>query len=296
MPSSATIVEIMGRKFDIPLDCPCCGAAPDTEIAVPLARGSRDRAGGSAVSVDFPYCRHCVAHAALWDSASVVLSGLIVLGLVVGGIVAAAVKPAIGLGVIAGMTAIAFVLATSRRTAARQACRESCGSVGNSVVYLGYSGTASGLAFESISYAAKFAERNASRLVDDARIRRLLEKYKLARIAVPTPAAAVAVIPPPLEVGEWITRLASTPTRVARRSTLVGALEMLAEPREREQLLRAVCAIEIAAYLAPLDKLQGAAAKERHLRTTIDQVRRDNIPDELQQMLLRELEQRISAL
>ena len=292
----ATLVEISGRHFDIPLDCPCCGAAPDTEIAVPLARNARDRLADSVASVAFPYCRHCVAHAARWESAGVIFSGWIVIGVLGLVILAIASELAIGLCVLIAAGLLGAVIATSRRAQARQAMRESCGSVGRSVAYLGWSGASTGLAFESISYGAKFAERNAPRLVEDPRIRRLLDKYKLARIAIPTPAAAVTVIPPPLGVGEWIAKLATTSTRVARRSGLAAALEVLPEARERDQLVRAVCAIETAAYVAPLDKLASNAAKQRHLRTTIEQIRRDNVPEVLQQLLVSELEQRLSKL
>ena len=213
-----TIVEISGRRFDVPLDCPCCGAAPDTEIALPLARANRDRAAVSALTVDFPYCRSCAAHVARWDSAGVVRSGLIVIGIVTFVVAAFASELAFGVIALIAATTLALGVASSRRGEARRACSPSCGSVGMSVHYLGWSGTATGFAFESIAYGAKFAEQNASRIVDDPRIRKLLQNYKLARIAVPTPAAAIAVIPPPLGVGEWIARLAATSTRVARRS------------------------------------------------------------------------------
>jgi hypothetical protein len=294
MGGPATIVEISGRRFDVPLDCPCCGATPDTEISVGLARNNRDRAADSATSVDFPYCRFCVAHVTRWESGGVVMSGLIVIAILV--LIAAAIASelALGVGVCLAIVMLALVAGISRRNEARRACRPSCGAVGRSVAYLGWSGTASGFAFQSIAYGAKFAEQNAARLVDDPRIKKLLQHYKLARIAVPTPAAAVTVIPPPLGVGEWVARLAATSTRVARRSALAIALESLPEPREREQVVRSVCAIELASVLAPLDRLASTTAKRRHLRAAIHHIRRDNVPEPLQQALLHELEQRLS--
>lgn len=296
MRAAATIVEVSGRRFEVPLDCPCCGAAPDAEIAVPLARSSRERAADSAASIDMPYCLRCVGHVARWQSAAVVLTGLIVLGSVAFVVAAIASWIVTGLVVLVGLTALGAVVATSRRREARRACQPSCGSVDLSVAYLGYSGTTTGLAFKSIAYGAKFAERNTARLVEDARIRRLLEHYKLARIAVPTPAAAISVIPPPLDAGEWIARLTTTTTRVARRGALAGALEVLHDRRDREQLVRTVAAIELSAYVAPLDRMPSAAARRRHLRATLDQVRRDNVPEPLQDLLVRELEQRLAGL
>lgn len=296
MGAPATIIEISGKVFAVPLDCPCCGAEPDTEIAVALARQARDRAADSATSVDFPYCRFCVAHASRWESAGIVVSGLTVIGFLALIIGAIASEPLLGVGVLVTLVLIGVAAATSRRNQARRACRPSCGSVGKAVEYLGWSGTASGFGFQSSVYGAKFAEQNSAHLVDDPRIRTLLHHYKLARIAVPTPAAAISVIPPPLTVGEWVARLAATPTRVARRAQLAAAVEMLADSREREQLVRSVCAIELAALLAPLERLASPAAKRRHLREVIEQIRRDNIPLPLQQPLLHELQQRMSKL
>ncbi|HEY1554066.1 MAG TPA: hypothetical protein VGF94_04485 [Kofleriaceae bacterium] len=290
-----TLVEVASRRFAVPLDCPCCGATPDTEISVPIARSARDRASAdSARGVDFPYCAHCVAHVARWDSAGVASSGIVVIGIVAGGAIAAASSPAIGVTVALAGIVFAVVIATSRRAQAKRAVRESCSAPGKAIAYLGWSGSSSAFRFESISYAAKFAEQNAAKLVENPAIRKLLERYKLARIAVPTPAAAVA-IPPPLDVGDWIAKIAKTSGRVARRSALARALEAFREPREREQVVRAVSAIELAALLAPLEHLTGAD-KQRHLRAAIEQVRYDNIPDELQQELLRDLEDRLSRL
>jgi len=76
MAAPATVVEVKGRELAIPFDCPCCGATPDTEVAVPLARASRSRAANSAMAIDFPYCRACVAHVTRWESGRIMLTGL----------------------------------------------------------------------------------------------------------------------------------------------------------------------------------------------------------------------------
>ena len=297
MSLATTTVELTSRRFSVPLDCPCCGATPDTEIPVPVARTARDRAtADSARSVEFPYCRHCVDHVARWESAGVLSAGLIVLGLVAAAAVAAGSGVPLGIGVGVAALVIAIALAASRRAQARHGMRESCSTPGKAIAYLGWSGTSSGFQFASLPYAAKFADQNASKLVEDPRIRKLLDQYKLARLAVPTPAAAVSVIPPPLDVGEWIAKIAKTPGRVARRAALSRALDAFREPREREQVIRAVSAIEIAALLAPLDSVASGPEKQRALRQVIEQVRYDNIPDELQQEMLRDLEDRLSRL
>jgi hypothetical protein len=58
-------------------------------------------------------------------------------------------------------------------------------------------------------------------------------------------------------------------------------------------VLRAVSAIELAALLAPLDRMTSTADRARHLQGALDRVRADNLPDELQEALLRELEERL---
>jgi hypothetical protein len=291
---AATYVEIRGRTFAVPLDCPCCGATPDTELTIALAPEGRGRAAAdSARSVDFPYCGSCFGHVSRWESAGLMSAGVIVLG-VAAGIAGAVISgPALGLVLVVASLVLAIVLAAARRAQARRAMREACSSPGRAVAYLGWTGSASRFSFQSMSYAAKFGEQNANKLVEDPKVRKLLERYKLARIAVPTPAAAVAAIPPPLDVAEWMAKLAGTPGRVARRAALVRALEVLHDPREREQVIRAVSAIELAALLAPLDRMTSTADRARHLQGALDRVRADNLPDELQEALLRELEERL---
>lgn len=277
-------VEVKSRSFTLPADCPCCGKASDTETTVPLAREARGHAAtDTARAVDFPYCRACLSHVVMWDSAGVVSAGVIV-GAIVLAIVATVVAgPAAGLAVLAAGVVAAILLATSRRGGAKRAMREACSAPHLAVHYLGWTGGATALAFDSMSYAAKLAELNSSQLVEDPRVRTLLDRYKLARIAVPTPAAPVATIPPPLEVGDWVTRLATTPGRVARRAALVRALDVLHAPKERDQVIRAVAAIEVAALLASLDN---------SVERAVEQVRADNLPEELRAAVLRDLEAR----
>jgi len=219
----------------------------------------------------------------------VLSAGLGVLGIAAGAGIAIASSGVVGGAVIVAGLLVGFALAGARRSQARHACRESCSCPQRAVAYLGWNGSSTALAFESKSYAAKFAEQNTGKLVEDPRVRTLLERYKLARIAVPTPAAAVQTIPPPPDAAEWMARLASTPGRVARRAALARALDVLAEPRERDQVIRAVAAIELAALMAPIEKLVGPM-RGKALELALAHVRADNLPDELRAALLRDLE------
>jgi hypothetical protein len=288
--SQVTTVEVAARTFALPMDCPCCGATPDTEITVPIARRAREQvAADSAKSIDVPYCRDCVHHVASWDSAGVLSAGLSVLGIGAGVAIAVASSYVLGGATIAAAILVALALSATRRSQARHACRESCSSPHLAVEYLGWTGIASRFTFESISYAAKFAEQNSPKLVEDQRVRKLLERYKLARIAVPTPAAAIQAIPPPPDAAQWMARLAATPGRVARRADLMRALEVLEQARDRNGVLLSVAAIELATLMAPIDKVHGAA-RERMLAAAVAHVRADNLPEELREVLLRDLE------
>jgi hypothetical protein len=286
--SPATTIEVTARTFALPADCPCCGAVSDTEVAVPLARRARDRvAADSARAVDFPYCRFCLDHAGVWDAAGVLSAGLSVIGIGAGAAVAVASSPALGVSIAVAAIVVGLGLAAGRRAQARHGCRESCSSPQLAVDYLGWSGTASTFAFQSLSYAAKFAEQNSHKLVENPKVRTLLDRYKLARIAVPTPAAAVQAIPPPPDVAEWMARLTAMPGRVARRAALERALEVLTEPRERDQVMRAVVGVELARIMAPIERL--SSGRERAIEAAIAQVRADNMPEELRAALLRDL-------
>jgi hypothetical protein len=292
MGSQRTTIEVTSRTFALPADCPCCGATSDREVAVPLARAARERvAPDSARAVDVPYCRSCAEHAAAWGAAGVLSAGLSVLGVLAGLAVGFAASPLLGASVAIGGIVIAFAFGAARRGQAARGCRESCSCPQLAVSYLGWSGQATALAFESKSYAAKFAEQNTARLLEDAGVRKLLERYKLARAAVPTPAAAVQAIPPPPNASEWIARLSSTTGRVARRGALARALDALADERERDQVVRAVAAIELAAAMASIERLAGPA-KQRELARAIAHARADNMPDELRAVLVRDLEAR----
>jgi len=64
--SQATVVEVASRTFALPMDCPCCGATPDSALLIAIARTARDRAAAdSAKAIEVPYCRACIEHATM---------------------------------------------------------------------------------------------------------------------------------------------------------------------------------------------------------------------------------------
>lgn len=285
------IVEVSARTFTIPYECPCCGAAPDTEIVIPVERG---KAGSSARGLDFPYCRRCLGHAHAWETAGVASAGVMVGGLLAGVIAALAIHPVAGGVVFAAAIPLAWFLATTRRARARAGCGPSCASPGKALAYLGWSGRATAFAFESPTYAARFAEANPRTLVDASpQLKQLLEGHRVARLAVPTPAAAVSAVPPAATVAEWIARIEGSRGPVERRHTLQRALGAVHDAEGRGELLRTTSRLELASILRRLESVSEPSAHQALVRQALDDVRTDNLPDDLRAVVLQELEARV---
>ena len=189
------IVQVTGRRFAIPFECPCCGAPPDTELHLPRARGAH-AAADSATGIDIPYCSRCMRHAEAWDHAGVGSAFVLVLGVLAFiGMSLVAARPLLGLFALLASIPLALIVAGARRRHARAACTEACASPGIALAYQGYNGTLTSIAFESLTYAARFAEHNTGIVLETPQLRRLLEGHRIARLQVPTPAAAVSSPP-----------------------------------------------------------------------------------------------------
>ncbi|MDB4963772.1 MAG: hypothetical protein JWP01_3771 [Myxococcales bacterium] len=285
------IVEIESRTFAVPFECPCCGAAADAEVVVPLKRApGRTPASDSARRLEFPYCARCVAHVASWEGAGVTSAGIMLVGILASVAVAIVSSVLAGLVLLVGAVAISAGVVTHRRARAAAACGPACASPDAAVSYLGWSGNTSSFSFRSPTYTARFAEHNSTKLVSvSPELRRLLEGHRVARLAVPTPAAAAMTVPPPRSTREWIAKIESTPGRVARRHHLQVALDLAATEEDKAELIRAAMRSDLAPLRARLDKLSGSA-KHRALSEAIAEIRAGNLPVELQQAELAELE------
>jgi hypothetical protein len=282
------IVEVSSRKFGVPFECPCCGAAPDADVRITAPSGH---------ALAFPYCKRCVAHAKRWDSAGMISAAVMVLGIVGGVAVAIAVMVPVGLLTFVGAAMIAWWARAARRDAAKGTCGASCASPGMALTYHGWSGSTSSFSFESPTFAARFAEQN-SQLVANAspQLRKLLDGYRKARLAVPTPAVAAGVAPPPLTAREWITRIESTQGVFARRVELGRALDMIEEPVDRREIVQTVARLELAPVLERLTRASSPAAKKTMLEHAIADVRADNISDELEAVVVQQLQARVAEL
>jgi hypothetical protein len=293
---SGTDVEISSRTFAIPFECPCCGADPDTELAVPVTRGAgREVVRETARALAFPYCKRCLAHVERWDAVGIRSAAMMIAGVVAAVVLSLATRVVIGAIAFAAAALLAWSLTSARRAAVRAALGPSCASPDRALAFLGWSGRSSAFSFASPTYAARFAEQNTKLLVQvGEQLRKLLEGHRIARLAVPTPAAAHLVVPPPASTAEWIARIENSRSTVERRNTLRRALDASHDPGERAQLLEAACRIELAPVLGRLDGLSGAGAKKHRLQRAIDEVRADNMPEELQEFEVRQLEARLS--
>ena len=280
------LVEVSARRFAVPYECPCCGAVPNGELTVPLTP-TRERPASpeTAHGLGFPYCRRCIAHIVRWDGVRVLETGIKVLGLIAGIALGLAVHWAAGIGAFAASVVLALVIGRAKRAKVKADCGESCAGPAMAVHYLGWSGNASALRFDSHVYAARFAEQNAQKLVNvDPVLRKVMEGHKLARLSIPTPAAAVRTLPAAASVSDWIERMQSAPGRVARLDWLARSLDAFSEPAERGQLVDAAAKLELQA-LGELDA--------RGVQKAIVAARADNIPEELRDELVRQLEAKL---
>jgi hypothetical protein len=286
---SGVIVQVSARKFAVPFECPCCGAAPDTEMMI------WDKTGRG---FDFPYCAKCVAHVGKWESSRVLSSGITFLGLsaaVIAGLVTRQIL--IGLAVTAATIGAAVLVLRTRRKAATAARNESCSSAARAVSYLGHAANTTSFSFESPTYTARFAEQNEDKLVNvTTKLRKLLENHRVARLLVPTPAAPVTAVPSPPTLREWIDRIDAAPGVVARRNAVSRALEVVHDPADRRELVAAAARRELRDIVTHVDGLPNDHAKRRQLQRTIEDVRADNIPDEVQAEEVRQLEERLQRL
>lgn len=286
---SQVAVEICSRRFSFPLECPCCGALPDAELAIPFRPGRREMAEDTARELLFPYCRRCVAHVEAWDGGSMTAAGLTLLAIVAGLLLGWSA------GWLAGVTV--FVLGAvaahlvGRRLHARAAtrCNAACACGGRAVDYLGWSGSTSTFSFASPSYTARFAELNVDSLVSvTPGLRRLLEANAHARRLAPTPAIAAPIPPSALDPHAWLEHLACQPSRVLRRVALTRALAALGFPEHRALVIAYACATELAPLLERTSR--------RHLENAVERVRSDNLPPPLASAMLAELERQLLAL
>lgn len=284
------VVEVSATRFGIPFECPCCGATPpNSEISITA------RQTGQALL--FPYCKRCVKHVRAFETSGVASAGVMVIG-IAGAMTAAIVSGAIAAIVTFVVFAlIAWTLRNARRSAAASGRVESCAATGIAVEYRGWSGATSAFTFESPTFAARFAEQNTSELANvSPELRKLLDGYKRARLAVPTPAVAAGVAPPPLTQRDWLARLESTEGTVARRVQLQRALEMTEEPPSRRELIQMVVRIELAPLVAKLNRLSSPAAKKSLLQSSVSKLQTDNVFAELQAAELEALNARLAEL
>lgn len=287
---AGVVVEVSSRRFDVPFECPCCGAEPDAEMAVPLARMAGHAASAdSARELDFPYCERCLEHLTRWEAAGLVSAAVMLSGIVASVALAIAGQLLIGALVFVAAFVIASLQVTRRRRRARAACRPSCAGPGLAVAYFGWSGNTSAFSFRSPTYTARFAEHNAALLANQrAELRRLLEGHRVARLAVPTPATA-APVPPPPDVRGWIARIEGATTRAARRHHVRLALGLLHDPADQQALVDAASRVDLAPALARLAQLRSAGRRD-YVEQQMAAVRADNLPAPLQQAELALLE------
>lgn len=286
------LVEVSSRRFAIPHECPCCGAIPDAELAIPVTGTRATRT--SAKAMNMPSCKRCNTHVTAFEAAGVASAAVLLTGLVAA-IVATILFGPIGLVTIPAAIALAFVLVTRRRRAAEMMRGPSCASAGKAIAYLGWSGTTTAFELASPTYAARFAEHNEKILhAPTPRLRALIEGHARARVAVPSAVAPVAE--PPSTVEAWMAKLSVATGPAGRRHLMVRALGAFTDDESRARLVEAAAKIDLAPTYRKLGRASGLEDRARVLAEAIARVTADNLPEPLQDFELRELEKKLNSL
>jgi hypothetical protein len=287
-PALLPVVQVCSRSFDYPSDCPCCGAEPDAELAIPLTSSDHMASPDTARRQLFPYCKRCIRHVVSVEHARTISAVILLAGVALASGVGFGEDPMDGVYVLLGTFALVLIAGSSLLTLARRRCSAACASAQRAVTYLGWSGSASGFRFSSAVYTARFAECNTSKLVSvEPGLAKLLEGHTRAREEVPTPAAPVRAVTPHTRAA-WSVHFAAQPGSLARRRALSRALGITYEASERAALISMIAHAELDGLIADING-QSLAARRRRARSAIDEVSSDNLLDELREVMLREL-------
>lgn len=244
-------------------------------------------------SLLFPYCKRCVDHARRYETAKMTSTLVMLLAIVFGATLAVAIDVLAGLAVFAVGAAAAWWFRLWRMKAAVVQRGPSCASTEIAVTFHGWTGTTSAFTFESPTFAARFADQNKSLLANQTpQLQRLVDGYHKARLAVPTPAVAAGTAPPPLDHAGWMKRVETTEGTFARRVQLQRALEMTETPSQRRELVMLVARAELERVTSRLAAMSSTADKKRLIDQTLEEIRADNIFEELQAAEIAELEAR----
>lgn len=313
-------VDLSGRVFSFPRVCACCGREADDQLQVTATRSRGKRVVHTeSVTWPIPYCSACLSHAAAWNSALTLFKTVAGIGLVVGSLSLCAAVP-VGLVVIAGALVLAFVLQAKRRTTATAECSPQCACPGPAAAYLGWQGTFHSFDLEGRVFAADFMSANLGKLLNVSPQARQLVNARLeekqaeleghlaranaeleaeksrGRAAREQEAQAAASSREQVEYAKWIARIEAGKGPAARRAALDAALGDVARPDLRQRLLLDASRIEVQAALDKADGLKTPAAKLRVLRATLETIRADEVPDELQEQRIRWLEEAIAEV
>jgi hypothetical protein len=97
-------------------------------------------------------------------------------------------------------------------------------------------------------------------------------------------------------VAEALDKMASAKGPATRRNILAGLLADVNDPDTRAHLLLQASKIEVEAVLGKADALKTAAAKKRVLVAALEELRLDDVPDELQEVQIKWLEEALAAV
>ena len=306
-------VLVSAKTISVPRRCACCGAASDSEMEVTASRTTGTRVVKTRTnSWAYPYCSRCLGHVKEIESVGAATTACFVGGALCGLIVGLAVSGGVGLGLAVIAFVVGAILESQRKSRIRDQLPSECSTAGRAVRYLGWNGTVQVFDFVSAGYAAAFASANRSKLVNVSS-----ELFALMEASTPTPeprrvairdgdpgspASNSAAASPPRRASEddlflkWISKVESLKGPAARRAAVEQGLKELQDAALRERLLLEAAKINVHAALDKADGLKTTQAKRRTLQTALDEVRGDQLADELQAREIQLLADALRAL
>ena len=120
--------------------------------------------------------------------------------------------------------------------------------------------------------------------------------WKKGEKAIHLDCAGAAKSAEELRVADALDKMSLAKGPAKRRHILAGLLAEVSDPDTRAHLLLEASKIEVEAVLGKADKLKTPAAKRRLLEEALEVLRMDDVPDELQEVQIRWLQEALADL
>lgn len=306
-------VHVSARKITFPRLCPCCSQESDTEVEITASRTTGKRVVKTVTkSWEFPYCKKCMEHTAVWNSRIygylfILISLAVSMFTCLADVESETLSATFWLSMIIGAS-IGGVIHWKVGNKAKEMCSSSCAAPGVGVEFLGWDGAVQSFSFTNQKYALAFMSSNRTKLqnLTHAQIEAMEEFKRNNAVSQSSEPKRVtgketnqsAKIETPVSTEKiflkWIEKLEAAKGPASRKAAIAAALKEIIEPKEQERFLMEASRIEVQIVMDKVDGLKTTAAKKRNLEAAIENLENDDIPDHMQtkemEMLRNELE------